>query len=77
VEEGGEEAVALEVGAGERAEVAVADEVGGSGGGQEAGGVEVRERGFEGGVGDVGGGGEDGCDYLLVLFGFQGAGGVE
>jgi len=38
VEEGGEEAVALEVCAGEGAELAVAEEVGGEGGEQAGGG---------------------------------------
>jgi hypothetical protein len=108
VEEGGEEAVALEgyavgrggyavgrggyavgrggyaVGrggyAGESAEAAIAEEVGGCGGGEDPGGGEVVEDGFEGRGGDVGvgrKGGQDIGDDVFVFLGLEGAGGVE
>ncbi len=77
VEEGCEEAVAGEVCAGEGAELAIAEEVGGGFGCEEAGCGQVVEDGVEGMGDDVGNGCEGGDDHLLVLFGFERAGGVE
>jgi len=77
VEEGREETVAGEVGAGEGAELAVAEQGGVSFGCEEAGGGQVVEDGVEGLGDDVGDGGEGGGDYLLVLFGFEGTSRVE
>ncbi len=76
MEQGGEEAVALKVHSGQRAQATVADQVQRQRG-ENAVPKKPVEVGLQGGVGDGGVAGQHGGDDLLILLRFEGTCGVE